>query len=391
MYTISLSLVDRYPTLYDALSDPVRQQALAAVMFNGEAALTEMRLRDGPYYQYVDGAVGVPTSDLYYPVRAGDSSSSKVIGAVGIEFLWEKFIVSTAPANANLLLLVIENTCGQSHSYKFDTANNRLILESLLDVHDSKYGDLVKGTDYEGYDTLRSLTGDYPDFDVEHCSYQFKLYPTQEMEAKYTGSPVVFAVGAGTIFVFASLAFIAYDVLIRRRQSKVMTSAKRTNDIVTSLFPENVRHRLYDRVSSADTAADTLHRGVTTRLPGLLNCSTIESSVFGSEPIADLFPHTTVMFLDIANFTAWSSEREPSQVFTLLENLYHCFDEIGRRLGIFKVETIGDSYVAAAGLPKARNDHAVGGSRRAIFFAFLFAPLLTIHRLIFVSNDSVCA
>jgi hypothetical protein len=204
MYTISLSLVDRYPTLYDALSDPVRQQALAAVMFNGEAALTEMRLRDGPYYRYVDGAVGVPTSDLYYPVRAGDSSSSKVIGAVGIEFLWEKFIVSTAPANANLLLLVIENTCGQSHSYKFDTANNRLILESLLDVHDSKYGDLVKGTDYEGYDTLRSLTGDYPDFDVEHCSYQVCI-----LWALFACSPISTIIV--NVFLTSILLFMSRD------------------------------------------------------------------------------------------------------------------------------------------------------------------------------------
>lgn len=37
-----------------------------------------------------------------------------------------------------------------------------------------------------------------------------------------------------------------------------------------------------------------------------------------SPPIADLFPSTTVMFADIAGFTAWSSEREPTQVFQLL-------------------------------------------------------------------------
>ena len=39
-------------------------------------------------------------------------------------------------------------------------------------------------------------------------------------------------------------------------------------------------------------------------------------------PIADLFPETTIMFADIAGFTAWSSVREPSQVFTLLEKIY---------------------------------------------------------------------
>jgi class 3 adenylate cyclase len=37
-----------------------------------------------------------------------------------------------------------------------------------------------------------------------------------------------------------------------------------------------------------------------------------------SPPIADLFPHTTVLFADIVGFTAWSSEREPAQVFQLL-------------------------------------------------------------------------
>ena len=65
------------------------------------------------------------------------------------------------------------------------------------------------------------------------------------------------------------------------------------------------------------------------------------------------------MFLDIANFTAWSSERAPSQVFRLLETLYHSFDAVGKKLGVFKVETIGDSYVAVCGLPQPRDNHAV--------------------------------
>jgi Adenylate and Guanylate cyclase catalytic domain/3'5'-cyclic nucleotide phosphodiesterase len=39
--------------------------------------------------------------------------------------------------------------------------------------------------------------------------------------------------------------------------------------------------------------------------------------------------------------------------------LYHRFDRIGQLHGIFKVETIGDSYVAVAGVPTPRRDHAV--------------------------------
>ena len=51
-----------------------------------------------------------------------------------------------------------------------------------------------------------------------------------------------------------------------------------------------------------------------------------------------------IQFADIVGFTAWSSVRDPCQVFTLLETVYHAFDEIAKRRRIFKVETIGDCY-----------------------------------------------
>ena len=62
------------------------------------------------------------------------------------------------------------------------------------------------------------------------------------------------------------------------------------------------------------------------------------------------------MFGDIAGFTAWSSSREPAQVFMLLETLYHSFDEIANRRRVFKVETVGDCYVAVSGLPDPCKD-----------------------------------
>jgi class 3 adenylate cyclase len=52
------------------------------------------------------------------------------------------------------------------------------------------------------------------------------------------------------------------------------------------------------------------------------------------------------MFCDIAGFTAWSSTREPAQVFILLQTVYQAFDKIAKRRKVFKVETIGDSYGA---------------------------------------------
>lgn len=95
------------------------------------------------------------------------------------------------------------------------------------------------------------------------------------------------------------------------------------------------------------------------------NIAEIATGNTTAEPIADLFPVATIMFADISGFSAWASEREPSQVFTLLETLFSSFDTIARRLGVFKVETVGDCYVAATGVPEARDDHAVAMVRFA--------------------------
>ena len=76
-------------------------------------------------------------------------------------------------------------------------------------------------------------------------------------------------------------------------------------------------------------------------------------------PIADKFDDATVLFADIAGFTKWSSSRLPQDVFELLETLYGAFDKIAQRRGVFKVETIGDCYMAVTGLPEPQPDHAI--------------------------------
>lgn len=46
-------------------------------------------------------------------------------------------------------------------------------------------------------------------------------------------------------------------------------------------------------------------------------------------------------------------------MFILLESIYGCFDKIAKKRKVFKVETIGDSYVAVTGLPEPQDNHAV--------------------------------
>jgi Adenylate and Guanylate cyclase catalytic domain len=357
MYSVSSLNLKRLPTLFDAFSDPFRRRALNAAVKKGASSLSEMRLRTEPYYEYTDFRLGEATADLYYPVFSYDSATPRVVGAVGVEFLWSRFITGAVPPLSHLVTVVIENTCGQEYSFAIDQQTTHLVLQGTEDRHESKYTDWARSTSYEAYANLVSFSGGLND--DEFCSYKFRLHPTEELENMYyTKAPLHYAAITGAIFIFTSIVFLVYDFMVRRRQAKVMASAKRTNNIVTSLFPDTVRQRLFDRQEAVDLerqGLDTLpfHQVQDSK-------SIVSASVFGTDPITDYFSDTTVMFLDIVGFTGWSAHREPSQTFTLLENIYHAFDEAARRLGVFKIETIGDCYVAVAGLPTPRSDHAVG-------------------------------
>lgn len=71
------------------------------------------------------------------------------------------------------------------------------------------------------------------------------------------------------------------------------------------------------------------------------------------------------MYAGIANFARWSSNRNPKEVFDLLESLFGAFDEIARRQKIYKIENTGDTYVASCGVPKENANHAVKMARFA--------------------------
>ena len=74
------------------------------------------------------------------------------------------------------------------------------------------------------------------------------------------------------------------------------------------------------------------------------------------ETIAD-HHDASVVFIDIAGFTRFASERSATLVVSFLDRIFREFDLISHRHGLEKIKTIGDGYLAAAGLPLAQIDH----------------------------------
>ena len=83
----------------------------------------------------------------------------------------------------------------------------------------------------------------------------------------------------------------------------------------------------------------------------------------GESRIAESYPATTVVFCDIVGSTPWVTSTEPDRVVALLDDLFTRLDALAATHGVEKIKTVGDAYMAVAGAPEARPDHAQAGVR----------------------------
>jgi Adenylate and Guanylate cyclase catalytic domain len=170
-----------------------------------------------------------------------------------------------------------------------------------------------------------------------------------------SNQPTILTAAVAAVFIFTIMMFFVYNRLVEKRQKSLLTKAAESTAIVSSMFPKQVRGRLLQGVE--DNAMHSIsHDNMFSTRKNSIGKNSI--GTFRSQ-IADLFPECTVLFADIVGFTAWSSTRGPEHVFILLETLYQNFDRVAKRRRVFKVETIGDCYLAVTGLPNPQTKHAL--------------------------------
>jgi class 3 adenylate cyclase len=112
------------------------------------------------------------------------------------------------------------------------------------------------------------------------------------------------------------------------------------------------RERRYvERIELERQRHETLLRNI---LPGQI----VTRLNNGEVVIADRVEEATILFADLVGFTAVASRVTPAVLVDNLNRIFSAFDDLCRRSGIEKIKTIGDAYMAAAGLPVPRPDHA---------------------------------
>jgi class 3 adenylate cyclase len=82
--------------------------------------------------------------------------------------------------------------------------------------------------------------------------------------------------------------------------------------------------------------------------------------------IADSFADVTVLFADIVGFTDFSAGISPEKLVVLLNEIFSDFDSIADLHGLEKIKTIGDAYMAVAGIPVPLTNHVARAAHMAL-------------------------
>jgi adenylate cyclase len=101
-------------------------------------------------------------------------------------------------------------------------------------------------------------------------------------------------------------------------------------------------------------------------LMNILPSSIAERLKAASQTIADHFDAASILFADVVDFTPFAQRLAPAEVVGILDQLFSHFDALVERHGLEKIKTIGDAYMAAAGVPDPSPDHARMAARLAL-------------------------
>ncbi|MER3329043.1 MAG: adenylate/guanylate cyclase domain-containing protein, partial [Candidatus Kapaibacterium sp.] len=83
-------------------------------------------------------------------------------------------------------------------------------------------------------------------------------------------------------------------------------------------------------------------------------------------PISDYFTQASIVFIDIVNFTELAKDEDPRRVVEALNKIFTKYDAIANKYGLEKIKTIGDSYMAAAGIPEVQKDNTHRAAQMAL-------------------------
>lgn len=288
--------------------------------------IVDFSSRDAPPAEAFDDPAGAMIANLLQTVRPLDQDGSERRGGGRI------LVVDDNASNRDLLLRRLSR---EGHA-AIEAASGHAALEALsTEEADLVLLDLIM-PDMNGLEVLGRLKADP----------RLREIPVIMISGLQDTDSVIRCIEAGAEDYLPK----PFDPVLLRARIGASLERKRWRD--------RERHYLV-RLAAEKERSEALLRNI---LP-----EPIISRLNGGElVIADRLEEVTIVFCDLVGFTEVAARTAPPQLVNHLNHLFSAFDALSRRLGIEKIKTIGDAYMAAAGLPEARSDHAEAAAELAL-------------------------
>ncbi|OWA52173.1 Atrial natriuretic peptide receptor 2 [Hypsibius exemplaris] len=205
--------------------------------------------------------------------------------------------------------------------YAFGIILSEIVLrESAFFFNDTIAEDIIKRVGRGQRPAFRPIVQD--SFCPEEVMYIMKLCWAEDPAERPKFAQIRASFRNPALFSYA----VSLEVSVDEKTQALIEEKKKTEQLLYSILPR--------------TVAEQLKRG--------------------EAVLPESYDSVTIYFGDIVGFTTLSAASSPTEIVTLMNDLYSRFDGIILTFDAYKVETIGDCYVIVSGLPHRNGQKHAG-------------------------------
>lgn len=172
-------------------------------------------------------------------------------------------------------------------------------------------------------------------------------------------------VALGAIMFVAAQLYLPFNALLVPPATLIVNFVVSAAVTIAILFA--VVYYAVRAIARAEAAAEREFARSEALLTNILPPAIAARLKQAKEPvIADSHAEASILFADMAGFTARAAETPPVELVLFLNDLFTAFDLLVERYGLEKIKTTGDAYMVVSGVPAPRADHAQALARLAL-------------------------